>query len=63
MSQYTLALPAPRRVALSASKILERWALKPVDEEQVRREALAFNQAIAEREQHEADIFRPLPIR
>lgn len=63
MSNYTLALPIPRRLALSASKILERWALEPIDEEQMRREAIAYEQAIADRERYELEALRQQPLR
>ncbi len=55
MSNMTLALPAPRRLALSASRMLERWAVQPYASEQERREAHAFEQAVEAREQRNLD--------
>lgn len=51
MSNSALALPAPRRIALSASKRLERWATQP-QPEQRRREAQAYEQSLADHERH-----------
>jgi len=55
MSTLTLSLPAPRRLALSASRLLERWALEPVVTEQARREAAAFERAVAARDRASMD--------
>jgi hypothetical protein len=55
MSNASFALPAPRRFALSASRRLERWALKPERPEELRREAVAYEQSLADREQHARD--------
>jgi len=55
MSNLTLALPAPRRLALSASRVLERWAMQPTASEQERREELAYEQALEAREQRRLD--------
>lgn len=55
MSTLTLSLPAPRRLALSASRLLERWATQPVVAEQQRREAAAFEQAVAARDRASID--------
>ena len=50
MSTLTLSLPAPRRLALSASRLLERWAMQPDATAQERREAQAFERAVAARD-------------
>lgn len=55
MSTLTLSLPAHRRLALSASRLLERWAMQPYATEQQRREALAFEQAVAARDRAHMD--------
>lgn len=55
MSTLTLALPAPRRLALIASRKLERWAMQPRVDEQQRREARAYEQALEAREQRRLD--------
>lgn len=55
MSNSTLVLPAPRRLALNASRHLERWALKPQPLEEQRREAEAYEAALAAREQFRLD--------
>jgi hypothetical protein len=55
MSTLTLSLPAHRRLALSASRMLERWATEPVVREQSRREAAAFERAVAERDRVSMD--------
>ncbi|MCR8669618.1 hypothetical protein [Agrococcus sp. HG114] len=55
MSNSMLVLPAPRRFALNASRQLERWALKPQHDESLRREAEAYERAVAAREQRALD--------
>lgn len=61
MSFMSLALPAPRRLALSASRLLERWATQPHRDErhhrdeQQRREELAYEAALEAREQGNLD--------
>lgn len=55
MSTLTLSLPAPRRLALSASRLLERWAMQPEVTEQQRREAAAYEQAVAARDRASMD--------
>ncbi|GAA1422991.1 hypothetical protein [Agrococcus citreus] len=55
MSTLTLSLPAPRRLALSASRLLERWAMQPVVTEQQRREAAAYEQAVTARDRAHMD--------
>jgi hypothetical protein len=49
MSNPVLGLSAHRRLALTASRQLERWALRPQQQEHLRREALAYEQALEER--------------
>ncbi|MCH1881449.1 hypothetical protein [Agrococcus sp. ARC_14] len=56
MSSMTLALPAPRRLALSASRMLERWAMQAHLDEQKRREARAYEAAVEAREQRSLDV-------
>ncbi|HIY67600.1 MAG TPA: hypothetical protein H9830_15150 [Candidatus Agrococcus pullicola] len=63
MSNYTLALPAPRRLALSVSKVLERWALEPTVETQSLQDSAAYQQAMADRERYELDALRLQPLR
>ena len=55
MSNLSLALPAPRRLALSASRLLKRWALQVHADAEQRREARAYEQALEEREQRRLD--------
>ena len=55
MSNLSLALPAPRRLALSASRLLERWARQVHADAEQRREARAYEQALEEREQRRLD--------
>lgn len=55
MSSMSLALPAPRRLALSASRVLERWAMQHHRDEQQRREELAYEAALEAREQRNLD--------
>lgn len=55
MSNMTLALPAPRRLALRASRVLERWAMQTHRDERVNREALAYEAALEDREQRSLD--------
>ena len=55
MSTLTLSLPAPRRLALSASRLLERWAMQPAATEQQRREATAYEHAVAARDRASMD--------
>ena len=63
MSNPTLAMPAARRFALSASRFLERWALDEPCRVQQRREAEAYEQAVADRERFELDALRMNPLR
>lgn len=55
MSTLTLSLPAPRRLALSASRLLERWATQPDVSAQDRREVAAYEQAVAARDRSSMD--------
>ncbi len=55
MSTMSLALPAPRRLALQASRVLERWAMQPHRDEQQQREQLAYEAALEAREQRNLD--------
>ncbi|WP_072314859.1 hypothetical protein [Agrococcus sp. Marseille-P2731] len=55
MSTMSLVLPAPRRLALSASRMLERWAMRAHVDEQANREARAYAAAIEAREQRSLD--------
>lgn len=55
MSSLTLSLPAPRRLALSASRLLERWATQPAVSEQQRREAAAYERAVSARDRASMD--------
>ncbi|KAA6435981.1 hypothetical protein FQ330_00665 [Agrococcus sediminis] len=55
MSNSMLAMPAPRRLALSASRQLERWAMRAQHRDQRRREAMAYEQALEARAQHRLD--------
>lgn len=63
MSNSTLVLPAPRRLALHASRQLERWALKPQQLEEARREAEAYESALAAREQLALDALARTMLR
>ena len=47
MSTLTLSLPVPRQLALHTSRLLERWAMRPDVTAQERREAVAYEQAVA----------------
>jgi hypothetical protein len=55
MSTLTLSLPAPRRLALSASRLLERWAMQPEVSAQQHREAAAYELAVAARDRSSMD--------
>ncbi|WP_413317321.1 hypothetical protein AA0Z99_11050 [Agrococcus sp. 1P02AA] len=55
MSSMTLVLPAPRRLALRASRLLERWAMQAHIDEQRNREARAHQAAVEAREQRSLD--------
>lgn len=55
MSTMTLTLPAPRRLALSASRLLERWALQAYLDERANREQRAYERALEAREQRNLD--------
>ncbi|MFJ6114518.1 hypothetical protein ACIQC8_10450 [Agrococcus sediminis] len=55
MSNSMLAMPASRRLALSASRQLERWAMQAQHRDQQRREAMAYEQALEARAQHRLD--------
>ncbi len=55
MSTLTLSLPAPRRLALSASRLLERWAMQPAVTEQQRHAAAAYEAAVAARDRASMD--------
>lgn len=55
MSTLTLSLPAPRRLALSASRLLERWATQPDVSAQDRREVVAYERAVAARDRASMD--------
>ncbi|GEK79196.1 hypothetical protein [Agrococcus baldri] len=55
MLYSTHQLPATRRAALSASQLLARWALGAELDDQRRREARAYEDALESREQHRLD--------
>ncbi|MGC5076578.1 hypothetical protein [Agrococcus sp. DT81.2] len=55
MSTLTLSLPAPRRLALRASRLLERWAMRPDVSAHQRRESAAYEQAVAARDRFSMD--------
>lgn len=55
MSTLTLSLPAPRRLALRASRLLERWAMQPDVSAQQRREAAAYELALVARDRSSMD--------
>lgn len=64
MSNATIAMATPRRLALQASRSLERWAPRPAADG--RRAARAAERelaarALAEREQHELRAIATLP--
>lgn len=63
MSNTTLPLPAVRRFALSASRMLANWALDEPCPVQARREAEAFQQALADRERFELEALSMSPLR
>ncbi|WP_404312159.1 hypothetical protein LG314_12815 [Agrococcus terreus] len=61
MSNATIAMAAPRRLALQASRSLERWATRPAADG--RRAARAAERALAEREQHELRAITTMQLR
>lgn len=65
MSNATLSLPAFRRLALSASRLLERWALEVeiTCSDQLCREEQAYVQALADRERYALLALHDQPLR
>lgn len=54
-------MAAPRRLALRASRLLERWATEPAAPQ--RRAARTAERALADREQHALRALATLPLR